>query len=166
MDTELLRQELRTKRRALQETRIQMSRYGIGAPVNLITDEKDLAADVRAIERQLGIEQTPTIQERRQSAPAPRYDVPTPTPEPVFRERIAGQQTAARQSDIEHQMKLLAIHRRNMAHYRDQARAFGSIALAPPMTRNGMDEQRDAISRIKQTLHGYGVEIEDLSGDE
>lgn len=165
MSDDLLRQELKTKRRALGEIRIQLARYGISAPVNLIMDEQDLANDVRAIERELGAEQTPTIQQRRQSTPAPRYE-PTPTPEPIYQARIAQRQTAARQSDIDHQMTLLKIHRSNMAHYRTQARQYGGINLAPPITRNSMNSEREEIQGIKNALRDMGVAIEDLPGDE
>lgn len=158
-------EELTMKRRALNMIRLDIAKKGISADPYLRIEEEDLVAEIRAIEHELGIAQTPTLQERRQRAAPARY-VPPPVPEPVFRERIAGEQMNARQADITHQMGLLKIHRSNMAHYRAQARAFGGIDLAPPMTRNGMAEQRERIAQIKSTLRGYGVEIDDLAGDE
>lgn len=159
-------EELATKRRALNAVRLQLARFGISAPVNLIMDEEDLVKDIRAIEHELGISQTPTINERRASVPtAPRYQEPV-TPEPVFQQRIAQQQSSARQADIQHQFTLLTTHRSNMAHYRAQAKAFGGIDLAPPMTRNGMNEQREGIARCKANIRQLGQPVDDLPGDE
>lgn len=159
-------EELATKRRALQAVRLQLARFGISAPINLIMDEEDLVKDIRAIERELGIEQTPTIQERRASVPStPRYQA-QPEPEPVFQQRIAQQQTSARQADIQHQFTLLKTYRANMAHYRAQAKAFGGVDLAPPMTRNGMNEQRSGIQQCKENLRKLGQDVDDLPGDE
>lgn len=160
MSEDLQRGELKTKRRALRETRLQLARFGIGAPVHLIIQEQDLAKEVRAIERELGIEQTPTIRERGIGPPAPRYT------EPDFQERMDTQQAKQRQKDIEHQLGLLGIHRRNLAHYQQQAKRFGGVDLAPPITRSGIEEGRGNIARIKDILRSYGIEVEDLAGDE
>ena len=156
-------EELTMKRRALQEIRLQLARYGIGAPVNLIIDEQDLAKDIRAIERELGIGQTPTIQERRSAPVPPRYE-PQPEPEPVFQQRLAGQQSIARQADIDHQMNLLNIHRRNLAHLRAQMKELG--AFTPPYVRNGIGSAQDEIANRKFILRSYGVTVDNLAGDE
>lgn len=164
MNRELLREELRTKKRALGETRIQLARYGVSAPVNLILDEQDLAREVRTIEEELGETQTPTIRERRATpVEQPRY---RPMP-PTDHERATGERLARqKQGDIDHQVTLLGIHRLNMQHLREQARAYGGVALAPLVTQNGVNEQREAISRIKATLRSYSVDVEDLAGDD
>jgi hypothetical protein len=94
-----------------------------------------------------------------------RYEPPL-EPAPVFERRIASQQASARQKDIEHQMNLLAIHHSNAAHYRSQARYFGSLDAAPPMTRHGLQEAYAGIAQIKEVLRGYGVDVQDLAGDE
>ena len=159
--SDLLEQELRTKRRALGEIRLQLAKFGIGAPINLIIEEQDMAADVRAIERELGRDQTPTIHERR-ATPAPRYVAP-PEPEPRFQERMVGQQQRARQADIEHQMTLLNIHRRNLGHLRAQMKELG--AFAPPYVRSEVGGRMDDIARIKGILRDMGQAVDDLPGD-
>jgi hypothetical protein len=164
MDTEYeaqLREELRTTRRLLHERRMQLAKAGSYADPSIKIAAEDLEREVWRLEDRLGIDR-PQPATRR---PAARYET-QPEPEPVFQERVVGRQTAARQHDIDHQMNLLKIHRANLAHYRAQARAFGGIDFAPPMTRNGMNEQRDSIARIKQALGRLGVEIDDLPGDE
>ena len=159
--------ELTTKKRALNAVRLQLARFGISAPVNLIMDEEDLVKDIRAIERELGITQTPTISERRASVPTtPRYQEPV-TPEPVFQQRIAHQQSSARQADMQHQMGLLKIHRRNLAILREQARYHGGIAASPLPTQNSILDIKSDIARIKNALRDYyNVEVDDLPGDE
>ena len=156
-------EELATKKRALQQVRHQIARYGISAPVNLIMDEEDLMKDIRAIERELGIDQTPTIQERRATSAVPRY-TPLPEPEPTFQRRIDNQQAIARQSDITHQMGLLNTYRRNLAHMRAQLKELG--AYAPPYVRNGVAETQQEIANRKRILRDYGVTVDDLAGDE
>lgn len=164
MSDDQLHEELKTKKRALGEIRLQLARYGIGAPINLVLDEQDLVKEIRAIEQELGLSPTPTIRERRggSTGVARRYEAPAVDHERVTRERL----TRQRQGDIDHQITLLGIHRRNMQHFRNQARAHGGVALAPLVTQNGIEEQRGAIARIKDILRGYGVEVEDLAGDE
>lgn len=157
MMNDLLRDELRTKRRALNAVRLQLARYGYEAPVHLTLEEEDLAKEVRAIERELSAEQTPTLQERRGGPPVP---------ETVFRERIAERQTKARQADIDHQMTLLTIHRRNLAFLREQARYHGGNAAAPLATQNGIQDARASIAGHKRSLREMGVEVDDLPGDE
>ena len=161
--SDLLRDELSAKKRALQNTRLQLARYGISAPVNLIMDEEDLVREVRAIERELGIDQTPTLQERRAYTPPPRYETPAETPQ-HFQERMVGQQAKARQADIAHQMNLLNIHRRNLAHLRAQLKELG--AFAPPYVRNGATDAQREIQSRKNILRDMGQQVDDLPGDE
>jgi hypothetical protein len=158
-------EELRMKRRALNHIRLDLAKRGIFADPYLKIEEEDLVADIRALERELGMEQTPTIQERRATGQRePRYQAPTP--EPAFQERVAGDRLRARQAEIVHQLNLLKIHRSNMAHYRAQARLYGGIDAAPAITRNSMAEQRGEIARIKASLRQLGADVDDLPGDE
>lgn len=166
MDTEyrsLLEQELTLKKRALQQTRLKMARYGINAPVEIIIEEEDLAKEVRGIELQLGAAPTPTIQERRATRVEPRY-VPPQEPEPVFQERMRGKDVHDRQGDIAQQRDLLSIHRRTLAHLRAQMKELG--AFAPPYVRNSVQDAMREIANRKGILRGMGQEVDDLPGDE
>lgn len=162
MQQETLQEELRGARQALHLTRLQLARYGIGAPVHLILDEKDLAKKVAQLEAALGIPQTEP-RELPQPAPAPRY-VPPP-PRDYEREREEGRQRE-RQADINHQLELLRIHRRSLAHVRAQAKAYGGIDLAPQITRFGMQEAREGITQAKRALDQLGGAYDNLPGDE
>jgi hypothetical protein len=161
--SDLLREELRTKKRLHQQVRLKLAKFGMNAPPELMIEEEDLAADVRAIERELGADLTPTIHERRAYAPPPRYEAPV---EPVqrFQERMVGHQMKARQADIEHQMNLLNIHRRNLGHLRAQLRELG--AHAPPYVRNGVQDAMREIASRKAVLRDMGQAVDDLPGDE
>lgn len=161
--SDLLRQELQTKKRALGHIRLDLAKRGISADPYLRMEEEDLIKDIHAIERELGITQTPTIQERRAYTPLPCYVAP-PEPEPVFQQRMVGQERSMRQADIEHQMSLLNIHRRNLGHLRSQLRELG--AHAPPYVRNGVLDAMGDISRIKTILRDMGQTIDALPGDE
>ena len=156
-----LREELAVKRRQHHIVRLKLAKFGMNAPVELIIEEEDLAKDVRAIERELGYEQTPTIRERHATPAPPRYVAPEP--EPSFQERMVGQQQKARQDDIAHQMNLINIHRRNLAHLRTQLRELG--AFAPPYVRNGVADAIAAIANRKGILRKMGQAVDDLPGD-
>lgn len=156
-----MQDELRQARHALHLTRLQLARYGVGAPVHLIMDEKDLEKKVAQLEAALG--QTPT--EPRQLPEAPRQAAYTPPPRDHEREREAGRERE-RQKDIDHQLELLRIHRRNLAHNRAQAKAYGGIDLAPQITRFGMQEARDGIIQAKRNLDQLGGAYDNLPGDE
>jgi len=156
-----LRERLTFQKRLLNERLLQLAKAGIYADPSIKMAAEDLQKEIREMEAELGIDRPAPAPYR----PAPRYEAP-PEPEPRFQERMVGQGQRMRQADIEHQMGLLKIHRGNMAHYRAQARAHGGVDLAPPMTRNGMREQRDAIARIKQALERLGQAVDDLPGDE
>jgi nucleoside phosphorylase len=71
----------------------------------------------------------------------------------------------ASQQDIDHQVNLLAIHRRNLAHYIKQRGLLGE-AFAPPMVINGIISERDNIRRIKGILRGWGQQVDDHADDE
>lgn len=70
----------------------------------------------------------------------------------------------ARQEDIKHQQELLRIHRGTLAHYLEQQAAFG-IPFTPPYVKNGINETRDNIKRIKGILRGWGISVEDKPDD-
>lgn len=143
MTDEELREELTMARRVCHNARLQLAKFGIGAPPHMIIEAEDAERRIAELERALGIEQR------------------------VEFERQAGaEQEAARQADVAQQMKLLGIHRTNLAHYRAQARYHGSIEQSPPITRHGIDEARDGITRTKRALEALGVRVDDLPGDE
>src|SRR5262245_31938092 len=69
------------------------------------------------------------------------------------------------QDDINHQQELLAIHRRNLAHYLGQQAQLGK-AVTPLGILNGILEERANIKRIKGILRGWGVAVDDHPDDE
>lgn len=156
-----LEEQLKIQRRLLHAQQMKLARAGFSADPSLEIMAEDLQAEVDDLEAQLGIERY-TPPPRR---PATRYE-PRPMPEPEFRARVVGQQTHARQADIDHHFTLLKTYRGNLAHYRTQAKAFGGIELAPPITRHGMNEGRAGIAQAKAALRQLGVEPDDLPGDE
>lgn len=154
-------EQRKMKRRILHELEMKKALYGVSAEPNIIIQAENLVREIRSIEIELGESPTPTTAERR-ATPVPPRQV---EPEPVFQERMTQKQMSARHADIEHQMTLLNIHRGNLGHLRAQMRELG--AFAPPYVRNGVDEQRAAIVRIKGILRTtYGQTVEDLEGDE
>lgn len=66
---------------------------------------------------------------------------------------------------IDDQRELLAAHRRTLAIYLKQQAQLGS-AFAPPGVANGIHEARAAIRRVKATLRGWGVAVDDYPDDE
>src|SRR5690349_11953304 len=69
------------------------------------------------------------------------------------------------QEDIDAQLRLLVIHRRNLALLLSQRAQIGSLNV-PLHVYNGIDDERDKIRRIKETLRRWGVAVEDLPDDE
>ena len=67
--------------------------------------------------------------------------------------------------DIANQQRLLATYRGTLAHYLNQ-QAIHGLAYAPPAVVHGIAEARAQIGQLKATLRGWGVEVEDLPGDE
>jgi len=63
-------------------------------------------------------------------------------------------------SEIAHLRNMLKIHRRNRAHYLMQAKAYGGIDLAPPITRYGLEEADREIAQLVKKLKEYGEEAE------
>jgi hypothetical protein len=68
--------------------------------------------------------------------------------------------------DIEHIVKLLAIHRRTLRHLCRQAAEFGGEHFAPPATANGIMEARKTIRSNQNILRAWGVAVSDHFGDE
>lgn len=56
--------------------------------------------------------------------------------------------------NIDHLMRLLKIHRANLAHYERQAEMYGGIDYAPPIARYGINHERDEIARIERQIAG------------
>ena len=165
MDQQELREELKTARRALHEMRLSLARYGIAAPAHLVIEEQDQAKNVARLEAALDQPQTePRILPEVPSRP--RYVEP-PRPAREFERMQEVGREHARQADIEHQAGLLTIHRRNLAHLRSTAKAYGGIPFAPIHIQNQMTGEREDIARIKDVLRAfYGQVVDDLAGDE
>jgi NB-ARC domain len=69
------------------------------------------------------------------------------------------------QEAIQSQLKILAAHRRTLAHYLRQE-ALAGPAHVKPEIGHGISEARDHIRRIKANLRRWGIAIEDLPDDE
>ena len=67
--------------------------------------------------------------------------------------------------DINHLCDLLAIHRGNLAHWRQQAIAHGGLALAPAITRTSLAAERAHVAAVKARLRQLGKAIADEPGD-
>lgn len=68
------------------------------------------------------------------------------------------------QEEIAHQQTLLTTYRRTLAHYLKQQAALGE-AYAPPAVAHGIAEARNNIQRIKRTLRGWNVPVDDYPDD-
>lgn len=68
------------------------------------------------------------------------------------------------QQDIQQLQERLAAHRETLATLLTQRAQLGS-AYAPPGVASGIREAREEIRRIKESLHGWGVVVEDLPDD-
>lgn len=156
---EQLREQLKMKRRLLHEREMQLARMGISADPSIIFARDDLKAECAEIEARLGI-----VHPQSQS-PRTSYNLP-PIPERDFAAEQGQARKSAKQADITHHQTLLRTHRQNLAHYRAQAKAYGGIELAPPITRHGMREGREGITQAKEALRALGVQVDDLPGDE
>jgi hypothetical protein len=69
------------------------------------------------------------------------------------------------QDEIDRQQQLLATHRRTLAHYLHQLAKLGELHT-PPGVIHGIEEARDSIRQIKQTLRAQGVTVDDYADDE
>lgn len=67
--------------------------------------------------------------------------------------------------EIEAQQELLETNRRTLRIYLRQRDQLGS-AHTPPGTITGIEEARDKIAQIKQTLREWGAKVEDHTNDE
>jgi hypothetical protein len=67
--------------------------------------------------------------------------------------------------DINAQQELLEAHRRTLAIYLKRLARLGEVH-APPEVFHGIRDARREIGRVKQTLRGEGVTIEDQPDDE
>ncbi len=67
--------------------------------------------------------------------------------------------------EIARQQHLLATYRETLAIYLEQQAKLGT-AYAPPSVVHGIRETREHIKRIKETLRGWGVGVEDYPDDE
>ena len=68
----------------------------------------------------------------------------------------------SRQDDINHQLNILNIHRRNLQHLLQQ-RAIQGVNT-PQGTLTQIDMTRDSIVNTKAALKHYGVSVEDVPG--
>lgn len=151
-----LTEQLRALRRLQHTDQMMLARMGISADPSITLRVEDREREIAQIESRLGIQH-----------PMPTRQLePEPQPRRVYEQQVAQRQERARQADVDHHMKLLATHRANLAHYRAQAKAFGGIDLAPPITRHGMNEARAGIAQAKRNLEALGVTIDNLPGDE
>lgn len=167
----LLREDYDLKRRAYHETRLQLARLGISADPAIIIRAQDLAAELVELEARLGITQSvvmtsdlPYRLRQRRSAELTAEELRQR--EAQHQARITAEQQGARHKDAEHHLNLLKIHRANLAHYRAQAKAFGGVEFAMPITRHGIGEARAGISDTKAALRALGIAVDDLPGDE
>lgn len=153
---EQLREQLREKRRVLHILELKLARQGMCADPSVIMEAEDIRDAVAAIEARLGIEwPAPPRAARRHEAPMPA---------PLFERAVGDRQERARQESIKHELTMLELHRQNLKHYRNQQQQMG--AFAPPMVTHGLREARTGIHAAKDALRGYGVDVDDLSGDE
>lgn len=152
-----LQDQLLQKRRALRHLETQASQYGgkTNAPLHIWNQMDELAQEIDVLEQRLGIIRPP--------APVYRQHIPSAA---EHAQRIADEQRAAHQADIDHQMSMLRIYRRNLTYLQEQADAYGSLRLSPPIVRNQIDATRAGIAKAKRALAELGVDIETLPSDE
>lgn len=67
------------------------------------------------------------------------------------------------QEDIQHQMNMLEIHRRNIRHYQGQMRMLGPHT--PPGVFSGLETERRGVARIKSILRGWDLLVSDTEID-
>lgn len=152
-----LRELLRMKRQLLHEREMQIALGGIYVDPSVTLARNELKREVADIEARLGVVWP--------KAKLPRPTPPPPRPVEDFAREQEETRQRARQSDVRHHQELLRIHRSNLSHYREQARAFGGVELAPPICRHGMRESRGGVAQAKSALRALGVEVDDLPGD-
>lgn len=149
-----LEEQLRVARRLYHHDKMIQARQGSYCDPSILIRIEDREAEIAQLEARLGIRQPPPPPRRRQEYMPPR---PTYRPEPDLERQ--------RNDDTAHHVKLLGIHRANLAHYIQQARAFGGIDFAPPVARHGIEESRAGIAKEKRSLRAAGVRVEDFETD-
>ena len=147
--------ELADLKRTLHKLRMQQAMYGGFAPVHILNQIEDTEREITRVEHARGIHRPP---------PAP-YTPRVPTVD-EYKAQVEARERAAWQQAIDHQMKLLKTYRGNLAHYIRQARAYGNVDLAPPITLHGINESRAGIRAAKNALLDLEIEIADLPDDE
>lgn len=68
------------------------------------------------------------------------------------------------QEDIDAQLRLLAVHRRTLAHLLEQ-HATHTAPYVPPAIVSSIGEARESIQQIKYTLRAWNIPIDDLPDD-
>lgn len=158
-----MQEELRMARRALHGLRLQSAQFGISLPVHLSIQLEDTERQVARLERALGLSVT---EPRELPQVEPRRPVYVAPPVRDFAAEEAARREGARQADITHQQNLLSIHRRNMAHLRTTAKAYGEVAFAPMHVQNQLVDVRNSIVDAKRALDQLGGSYDNLPGDE
>jgi hypothetical protein len=72
--------------------------------------------------------------------------------------------TTADTREITHSLRLLEIHRRNLAQHLRQAQMHGEREV-PPAISNGIAEARREIATLKRRLRDWGAPVADAAGD-
>jgi hypothetical protein len=67
--------------------------------------------------------------------------------------------------DIKHQLNLLAINRRSLAHLVQQAARHGGESEAPTHVFNSLADTRASVARLKDILRDWGVHVDDDPND-
>jgi hypothetical protein len=75
------------------------------------------------------------------------------------------EQTTEETEEIGQLLELLKAHRRTLAHLLNQLALVGGLAYATPQTLNGIEEAREKIRHIKQTLRNWSVDVDDQPND-
>ena len=146
-----LQEQLRMLRRLDHADQMTLARCGYGADPSVHIRVEDRRKEIAQIEAQLGVE-------RPQLAPRQEYVAREPyRPAPAL-ERQRGDDTA-------YHVTLLGIHRSNLAHYTAQARRYGGVELAPPITQHGITEAREGIVREKRILRAAGVAVDNFADE-
>jgi hypothetical protein len=149
-----LEEQLRELRQIHHYDELHAAQRGISTEPYILIRMKQRAEQIAQIKALLGMADAPPPP-RRQEYVAPAR--PAYRPEPDLR--------AQRGADVQHHVKMLGIHRGNLAHYTEQARAFGGVRFAPPVTRHGIEEAKEGVAREKRTLRGLGVSVDDFEGE-
>jgi len=67
--------------------------------------------------------------------------------------------------EVQHQRKLLMIHRKNLMIYLSQQEQFVAGQTSPAVL-NALERTRKELQRIKAILRGFGVVVDDIPGEE